>query len=518
MTFRATALAITALLVLAAAPASAKKPRPLPCKIDKPLRFFSSPSVPLIVGSTAPTDAVVIDGGEISIGTACQATGFKLKAKKAVATTITAKFAFCTGLLGKVVLKADLTVASSCRALTGTLKAKRKKHPFAATLSTCGDGIRDPDNAEACDGSPCDDGRACMADCTCSPLPPTTSSTVVSVPTTTSTTLPLACCGAERITLTSTAGALLVDGLVFPFPAGVVTTLDVGPAAPALPECRHGVIVPAGGFTVPHFDVPALDYCSEIIDLGCEEGDGDGAGALWDGNGAAGMAMTSVSKVADTSDGVCDPNPFVPGICDSGTNQGKPCVIDADCPPDGMCTSNCNPAGLGHNTLGDVDTTRGPSTTRGIRTAVDMRLRSLTWKAPSDVGCHPSTDPGCCLTANYGDNITDEVIANFDFVVSATTDVATAQFVDKNGDGCSVAGRGFNDPPIKGPRTLTGSPAPGPCCSVDQTATLVSVGASFSDFEPFSDLGFQLTMPSRVTSCGTPAASTCVVTTDPCMQ
>src|SRR5262249_41636156 len=155
------------------------------------------------------------------------------------------------------------------------------------------------------------------------------------------------CCGAMRISLTSSAGTLQVDNLpAFPFPTGVSTVMDVAGGA-TMPNCQHNVVVPSGGFSVPNFDIPALNYCSSVIDLHCESGTGEGAGQLWDGHGAAGASLTNVTKVADTSDGVCD-----------NTFNG----------------SNCNTAGVGNNTLGDIDSTKTatPAAT-GVRSALDLR-------------------------------------------------------------------------------------------------------------------------------------------------
>src|SRR5262249_33905633 len=138
----------------------------------------------------------------------------------------------------------------------------------------------------------------------------TTSTTTTSTTSTTSTSLgPCVpapsgdgCCGAEQIMLISSAGTLQVDNLPpFPFPTGVTTTMNSGPACAASgasPTCRHEVIVPAGGFAVPNFDIPALNYCSSVIDRHCESGTGEGAGQLWDGHAPVG-ALTNITKNAD---------------------------------------------------------------------------------------------------------------------------------------------------------------------------------------------------------------------------
>ncbi len=269
--------------------------------------------------------------------------------------------------------------------------------------------------------------------------------------------------------------------------------MDTGPAIGAPGECRHNAVLPPGGFFVPHFDIPALNYCSEFIDLNCESGTGTGAGALWDGHGTAGLAMTNVTKVGDTSDGVCDTS---------------------------FTGANCTTAagGAGANTLGDVDETISLAPGGGVRSVLDIRAESLTW---SDSVCSPAITPGCCVTSLYGDDTVTNgelLITDFTFVLSPTTNVATGQFVDKNSDGCFRAGSGFNTPGPDGPKSLIGSPAAGPCCVVGQPTTVVAVGIGFSGGGPLFDLGFVSTIPNTVAACGEPSSGSCVVTTDPCLQ
>ena len=168
-----------------------------------------------------------------------------------------------------------------------------------------------------------------------------------------------ACCGPERITLSSSAGTLAVDNLApFPFPAGVTTVMDVAAASLPYPDCQHTAIVPAGGFFVPNFDLPALNYCSSVTPIGCDVGTGFGAGNLWDGNGAPGLALINVTKSADTADGVCDTTVITAGTCTGGANNGNPCVQPPDCPRRYLHRRRGlqhAPTGAGGNTLGDID-------------------------------------------------------------------------------------------------------------------------------------------------------------------
>ncbi len=333
-----------------------------------------------------------------------------------------------------------------------------------------------------------------IAGCGGSSSQPHPSSTTTTAATAAATPTPGACCAPERVTLVSSAGTLRVDNLpAWSFPAGVVTTIDTGPATGAAGECRHDAVIPAGGFRVPHFDLPTLNYCAEIVDRHCERGDGEGAGALWDGSGTPGLATTNVGKSADTNDGTCD-------VTFTGAN----------------CTTAVG--GAGANTLGNIDTTFAAAAGGGLRARFDVRVGLRVWK---DSTCSPAITPGCCPSATYGDHTSDDgevLISAFDFILSPTTNEAKASFADQNGDGCFRAGSGFDNPGPNGPRTLDGTAAPGPCCAVGQATTLVAVGIGFSGRGPLFDLGFQATIPSSIAACEAPGTAACTVTTDPCLE
>ena len=481
------ALALTAFAALAlmlALPASAKKAKPLPCTPPANARFVQA-GRPIIAGQTTTADAVSIAGTTVSIGSACTSAPVKLQPKKGF-TLVTAKWAPCGGLKGKVKLNAKLN-APGCDRLVGTVRAKKFTGAISATLSRCGDGIPDAGGGEQCDGGGCSEGEGCQDDCTCATVTTTSTSTSTS---TTSTTIP--CCAAERMTLTSGAGSITIASLVpFPFPAGIVTVLDSGPTVVGRPECRHDVVVPPGGFAVPVFDVPyptGRGYCTSIANRGCESGTGLGAGALWDGGGDAGRALSNVTQRGDTSDGVCNP---AGQICD--VTEGT---------------------GAGSNVLGDVDITREASRSSGLRGTLDIPLRSFTWE---DSDCDPNVTPGCCGAATFDEIAGDLVITSFDFILSPTTDVAMSEFVDKNGDGCRAARE--SPAPDHNLRSLVGMPLPGPCCALSQRGTIVAGGVAFSGLEPLNDLAFQLVMPVTVSGCGPLGApADCTVTTDACQH
>jgi hypothetical protein len=299
------------------------------------------------------------------------------------------------------------------------------------------------------------------------------------------------CCGPERITLETGPAALRMAGFEWQIPAGGHIIIDSA-AASGAPQCEHGAVIPPGGFQLPNFDLPELGHCGSVIPLGCESGSGAGAGRLWDGRGAAGAAMTIVDKVADTSDGACNP-------------PGQPCTTGA--------------GGAGANTLGDVLPTFDPSSDAGLRTRLDLKLMVITWL---DTGCSPASDPGCCATATFNPADADEDVADKFFVLTLTTGLATASFAPLNGDGCERVGSGFGPESPNGPVSVSGSPAAGPCCTVGQSLELAGAGTVFSNrdwlFDIDYDLGYSLRIPATVSTCGVPAADSCTVTSDMCLQ
>jgi hypothetical protein len=308
------------------------------------------------------------------------------------------------------------------------------------------------------------------------PVYTTTSTTTTTSTSTTSTTAMLGCCAPTQIVATSGPGTLTVGTFpAFPFPAGVRAVVNAGPADA---NCRHDAIVPAGGFSVPPFCVASLNATSTIIATGCVSGGTVGKGSIWDAGSSCGAVQASISKSGDTSDGVCNP-------------AGQPC--------------STAPGGASDNTLGNVDTSRtGPCVGGGgVHVGLDVPSRSVTWLSPA--GC---PDPDGVYTPGV-----DSLISDFSFILSPTTDTATAVFADQNGDSCAFAGVG-----PAGPITATGTPAPGPCCVIGQQTTLVSAGLAFTGGALLNDLIFQSFIPTTVSECNAwPGTTTCVLTTDPCL-
>jgi hypothetical protein len=333
--------------------------------------------------------------------------------------------------------------------------------------ANCGNGTID--TGEQCDPTAnptgCPGGSTCSVSCTCGPGGPTT-------------TLPSGgeCCSAAQIVTTSSPGTLQVSTLpAFPFPAGVQTIMNLGPADA---NCRHAAIVPAGGFTVPVFCIPSLHYTSVVVARGCAAGGSDGNGTVWDA--AATAPDPNVSRVGDTSDGTCNP-------------AGQTCSSGA--------------GGAGNNTQGNIDTTRGGSPTSGggVHTQIDIPVTSITW-SDADGACPDADgqfDPG-----------RDLIITNFDFILSPTTGGSSARFSDLNSDGCSFAGSGPES------QSNSGSAAPGPCCTVGQSTTVVATGVAFTGGAPLFDLSFNNTTPTTISACNAAPTSlgSCTLTNDACQD
>jgi hypothetical protein len=151
-----------------------------------------------------------------------------------------------------------------------------------------------------------------------------------------------------------------------------------------------------------------------------------------------------------------------------------------------------------------------------VATLLDIPAHSRTWQ--DSAGC-----PGDGI---YNPADGDSLVTEFDFILSPTTGTATAQFTDKNADGCALpaGSAGFGAPSAQcaagaaGPCSNTGTQAPGPCCVVGQATTTVTVGAAFSNSFPLYDLGFINYIPTTVSACGAIGSDTCVVSTDACKQ
>jgi hypothetical protein len=89
--------------------------------------------------------------------------GGKMGGKMKGGTRVRATWAQCTGVKGKVRLKAGID--STCKRMWGTISTKRGKSKFDAELSLCGNGV--VDSGEQCDGAACSNGYPCGDACEC---------------------------------------------------------------------------------------------------------------------------------------------------------------------------------------------------------------------------------------------------------------------------------------------------------------------------------------------------------------
>src|SRR5262249_41066828 len=130
-----------------------------------PGRFIvASGSSPLLfsTGSSSLEVITLSSGAQLSL-TECAATHAKPVASKKF-TSVTARWPHC-GSFSKVRLRVKLP-SPMCEPLQGTIKAKKPAlKAFTATLSSCGDGVLDPDGGEVCDATAPGGDAACPGLC-----------------------------------------------------------------------------------------------------------------------------------------------------------------------------------------------------------------------------------------------------------------------------------------------------------------------------------------------------------------
>jgi hypothetical protein len=308
--------------------------------------------------------------------------------------------------------------------------------------------------------------------------------TVPTPPPPTPTATPSCAISQGRYTEDTMAGALKVSSFQpFPFPPHAITIQDV--SAPDA-NCVATTVIPyPGGLTVPVFCIPGLGYTAQVVQTGC------GVGII-DGNG--GSDLTTTEK-GDTS--------FNGGTCN--TTQSCAAFVDSS----GEVTV----------TVGDgvVDTCSGSGVGNAM---VSIPVETTTWLA-SDASC-PDSDGMF--------NGTDVLVTRFPQTLDQTTDHATAQFADNDGDGCSLKGigpagpfttnqlcRGFGNPYACctgiGTGTCVGNGGVGACIDFGAgTMTSAGGGTVFSSAPPLDDLLFTSVQPANISgptafvasSCGSP--------------
>ena len=240
-------------------------------------------------------------------------------------------------------------------------------------------------------------------------------------------------------------------------------------SAPSLPDCVHSTVVPAaGGFSVPVFCIPGLNFTVQVVQNGC------GVGRI-DSNGGSDF---TIAEVGDTSDNSATCN--LPAV---GCPPGPPSNMQAD--RDSSVRVDI--------TVGDgsADTCAGGASI--ANSVVVIPVITTTWLA-DDLTC-PDVDG----VFDGSDTLVLVINQNLDF----TTDVSTSSWADIDGDGCSIAGAG----PAAG-LTRTGA-----CLDVITGAvTLVGSGTIGSDGAPLFDLTFAARLPNTLVgpapftgeTCGSP--------------
>ena len=229
MSMRAPLLVAVTAALAAATVAQAKIP---PCPGGRYLVVGG----PLLESTDAPPiDVVEMSGRMVSIASGCDLAKGRVHGTKA-GTRLRVRFKSCQGVIGKALVKGLIT--DGCHTLDASF-AIRRLHvtkPFVATLSSCGDGVWDPDGGEECDGTlgPC--GALCNA-CSCTGVTTTTTSTTAS-PTTTA-------AGGTSTTSTSTSSMP-----VFTTTSTTTTTLatkadlvPIGWSSPSSAPARAGIAV-----------------------------------------------------------------------------------------------------------------------------------------------------------------------------------------------------------------------------------------------------------------------------------
>jgi hypothetical protein len=260
-----------------------------------------------------------------------------------------------------------------------------------------------------------------------------------------------------RYTITYGVGGQLqvasIDGGTpggFPFPTGGTIVQDVSAASP--PDCVHTTVVPAsGGFAVPVFCIPGLNFSVQVVQSGCGIG-------LIDSNGGSDF---TIAEVGDTSDSSVTCN--LPAV---GCPPGPPSNVLAD--RDSSVRVDI--------TVGDgaADICSGGATVNAVHI---IPVQTTTWLS-DDFTC-PDVDG----VFDGGDTIILVIDQNLDF----TTDVSTSSWADIDGDGCSIAGAG---PPAGLTRT-------GACLNLGTTDIVtVATGTIGSNGSPLFDLTFATRLPN----------------------
>ena len=281
--------------------------------------------------------------------------------------------------------------------------------------------------------------------------------------------LPTICCGStSMVGAIASGGEVRLGGIPFPLPSiGGAFRLEMA-SAQDVATCEHEA-------RVSDFVLPPLcalgSYTVAVEPIGCLDSTSVGTGHVW--SGTACCAPVDVSKVADSSDGLCDDSATMCNMAGAGANQHG--AIDK------AVSGECHLAVSDH----DGDGVPELDVSHGMHALVDVPVHISAWASPN--GC-PDPDQGF-------DPGTDTLVAELDLVLTMTSGTATAAFEDTNGDGCAQAG---DFAPVE----LSGAPATGPCCTVGQQMTMVAAAPAFTGTPAFlGDVPITVRLPLTITEC-----------------
>ena len=274
--------------------------------------------------------------------------------------------------------------------------------------------------------------------------------------------------GAGAYTMTQVDGGTMRLGTLSPFPLPASGTLTLDLSAPTRPDCVHRVVVPfPDGLTMPAFCIPATGFSVSITQTGC------GVGEI-DSNGGSDFTVMERGDSSDSSP-TCDlPNPGCP--------PGPPSVDTFD-------------------SSQRVDVTVGDGTPDGCSAGTANALLSVPVRTVIWLDNGAGAGYSCPAQDGTYDPEVDSLVLEFSHLLDFTTDAASAQWTDLDGDGCALAGSG---PPGT---TFSGT---GVCLDLDaRTTTLVAAGTVSSASNPLHDSTYIATVPNTFSGPDAPLNATC---------
>ena len=131
-------------------------------------RFLVTGTLLMSADRSAPTEAIVLQDGDASLGNACPPMRARTKALRG-RILMRAIWPACAGVAGPVgPIRLRAWIDARCVSLHGQLGIRRSvTWSFIARQSTCGDGVFDPGGGEECDQNRGCDSRSTCVLCRC---------------------------------------------------------------------------------------------------------------------------------------------------------------------------------------------------------------------------------------------------------------------------------------------------------------------------------------------------------------